>query len=208
MAASLDQHEDVRKWIARRAEVGWEVAVGELSETGDQFLIRTLARPGMQSTWASQPFDPPEPDSGYFARAGRAVATALVMFHPIAQRPHIATVVPAEDGPWWWVYVYPAPTRAGVWTRGGDMRFRVSADGRVITEARRLHDEISEYSVRTARSATSAPDGRSVVNGDAPEDTDVFHILQRRPALPELMTAGRYRYRIDVDGRITMLGAR
>jgi hypothetical protein len=208
MAASLDQHEDVRKWIARRAEVGWEVAVGELSETGDQFLIRTLARPGMQSTWASQPFDPPEPDSGYFARAGRAVATALVMFHPIAQRPHIATVVPAEDGPWWWVYVYPAPARAGVWTRGGDMRFRVSADGRVITEARRLHDEISEYSVRTARSATSAPDGRSVVNGDAPEDTDVFHILQRRPALPELMTAGRYRYRIDVDGRITMLGAR
>lgn len=86
------------------------------------------------------------------------------------------------------------------------MRFRVSADGRVITETRRLHEAITEYSVRSARMTASTPDGQSIVEGNAPEDTDVFHILQRRPALPELMTAGKYRYRIDVDGRISLLG--
>ena len=206
MTLPFSQQDGIRRLIARRSAEGWEVALGELSESGSEFLISTIATPGMQTTWASQVFDPPLPDTGYFARAARAIETALVMFHPVVRRPHIATVIPAEGGPWWWVYVYPAPLQEGVWPRGGDIRFRVSADGRVITETRRLHDDITEYSVRTARMTASTPDCHSIVKGNAPEDTDVFHILQRRPPLPELMTAGKYRYRIDVDGRITMLG--
>jgi hypothetical protein len=195
----------VRKLIARQTATGWEVALGELTESGNEFRVSTIATPGMQTTWASQVFDPPVADTGYFARAARAIETALVMFHPVARRPYIATAVPAEDGPWWWVYVYPSPLQEGVWPRGGDMRFRVSADGRVITESRRLHDEITEYSVRSARMTAVTADGLSILKGNVPEDTDVFHILQRRPALPELMTAGKHRYRIDVDGRITIL---
>jgi hypothetical protein len=208
MASSFGHQDGVRRLIARKTDRGWEVGVGQLSESGAEFLVSILATPGMQTTWALQPFDPPLPDTGYFARAGRAIETALVMFHPVVRRPHIATVLPASDGPWWWVYVYPSPLQEGVWPRGGDMRFRVSADGRVVTETRRLHEEITEYSVRNARMTASTADGQSIVSGNAPEDTDVFHILQRRPALPELMTAGKYRYRIDVDGRITMLGTR
>jgi hypothetical protein len=131
------------------------------------------------------------------------------MFRPNARRPYVAAAVPAGDGPWWWVYVYPAPARDGVWPRGGDMRFRVSADGRVITDSRRLHEAITEYSPRTARSASApAIDRKPIVAGNAPEDTDVFHVVQRRPALPELMTAGRFRYRIDVDGTIRLIGNR
>ena len=86
------------------------------------------------------------------------------------------------------------------------MRFRVSADGRAITETRRLHDSITEYSVRTPR--PPAPVEQPIDAGNAPEDTDVFHVLQRRPALPELMSVGRYRYRIDVDGTIRLLGTK
>ena len=67
------------------------------------------------------------------------------------------------------------------------MRFRVSDDGRVIMESRRLHDSITEYSVRTARPASALLGREPVVSGDTPEDTDVFHVLQRRPAIPELM---------------------
>ena len=85
------------------------------------------------------------------------------------------------------------------------MRFRVSSDGRVIIEARQLHDSITEYSVRTARPANALISRDPVVSGDTPEDTDVFHVLQRRPAIPELMFAGKYRYRIDVDGSIRLL---
>jgi len=205
---SLSLPEDhVRRLIVRRAVQGWVVATGQLAEDGREYLIEQLATPGIQaSRWASTLFDPPRPDTEYFASAARAIETALIMFRPVAPRPYIATAVPAEDGPSWWVYLYPAPARAGVWPRGGDMRFRVSADGRVMTESRRLHEAITEYSVRTARSA-SAPGAyrQPAVSGDAPEDTDVFHVLQRRPALPELMTAGRFRYRIDVDGSIRRL---
>jgi hypothetical protein len=166
-----------------------------------------LSTPGIQEgpQWASTWYEPAREDTGYFARAARAIETAVAMFHAAAERPYIATVVPAADGPWWWVYLYPAPSRPGVWPRGGDTRFRVSADGRIITESRHLHASIAEYTPRTARSGREA---EQETVSDAPEDTDVFHVVQRRPALPELMTAGRYRYRIDVNGTIRLLGSR
>jgi hypothetical protein len=196
----------IRRLIARHTEHGWEVAYGTLSSDESTYLITRLATPGIQIDWASSLFEPPRADTGYFARAARAIEASLTMFRPVEHRPHIATVIPADDGPWWLVYVYPAPIEAGVWPRGGDMRFRVSADGRIVTEARRLHETIAEYSVRTARSATTKPgDGQPPVSGNAPEDTDVFHIIQRRPALPELMKAGKYQYHIDVRGGIRLL---
>ena len=166
-----------------------------------------LAIPGIEDgpVWAATSFDPPEEDTGYFARAARAIETSVTMFRAAADRPYIATAVPAGDGPWWWVYLYPAPSRPGAWPRGGDRRFRVSADGRVITDSRHLHESITEYTPRTARSGGEVE--RETV-ADTPEDTDVFHVIQRRPALPELMTAGRFRYRIDVDGTIRLIGVR
>jgi len=209
LLASYVADTGVRQFIARRTVNGWEVAAGELSADHSSFLIAQLSTPGIQrNQWAATSFDPPRPDSGYYARAARAIATSLPMFRPAAPRAYMATTVPAADGQWW-VYLYPAPKGDGVWPRGGDMRFRVSADGRVITDARRLHEAITEYSAQTARSS-SAPvmDKQLLVTADTPEDTDVFHVLQRRPAMPELMSAGRFLYRIDVDGRILLLGSR
>ena len=202
--------DSIRRSIARRTNNGWEVAVGELSDDGATYLISRLATPGIQpDVWASSLFEPALPDTGYFARAARAIESSLIMFRPVEQRPYIAMVLPEDDGPSWHVYLYPAPTVDGIWPRGGDMRFRVSADGRIVTEARRLHETIAEYSVRTARSATTKPgDGQPAVSGNAPEDTDVFHVIQRRPALPELMTVGRFQYQIDVDGGIRLLNVR
>lgn len=197
----------VRRFIVRRTERGWEVVAGVLSAQRDTLFIAQLSTPGMQpDRWAASTFDPPRADTGYFLRAARAIETSLTMFRPAARRPYVATAVPDEAEPWWWVYVYPAPSRAGVWPRGGDMRFRVSADGRVITENRRLHQTITEYSARTARSGSDVTSGGlPLVSGVTPEDTDVFHVLQRRPALPELFSAGPFRYRIDVDGTIRLV---
>ena len=197
--------DSIRRLIVRHTDDGWEVASGGLSADGAAYLISEIATPGIQATWASTLFDTPEADTEYFANAARAIDASIAMFHRPEGRPYVATAVPADDGPWWLVYVYPSPTTAGSWPRGGDMRFRVSGDGRVIMESRRLHDSITEYSVRTARPASALLDRDPVVSGDAPEDTDVFHVLQRRPALPELMLAGKYRYRIDVDGSIRLL---
>ncbi len=203
---SLSLPEDgIRRLIARRTSIGWEVAAGSLAENGNVYLMTHLSTPGIEAgpQWASTWYDPPRSDTGYFARAARAIESAVTMFRRPADRPYIATAVPAADGPWWWVYLYPAPSRPGAWPRGGDMRFRVSADGRIITESRHLHQTIAEYTPRTARSGAEA---EQEVLSDTPEDTDVFHVVQRRPALPELMTAGRYRYRIDVNGTIRLIG--
>ena len=197
--------DSIRRLIVRRTDRGWEVASGVLSDDGAAYMVTEIATPGIQATWASTRFEPPQPDTSYFARAARAIETSITMFHRPSARPYIATAIPADDGPWWLVYLYPAPLLNGSWPRGGDTRFRVSADGRVITESRKLHESISEYNVRTARPASALFDRESMVSGDTPEDTDVFHILQRRPAIPELMLAGKYRYRIDVDGSIRLL---
>jgi len=197
--------DSIQRLITHKTDRGWEVAFGTISDDGIDFLLSELATPGIQATWATTPFEPPQASTDYFLRAARAIETAVAMFRRPAPRIYIATTVPAEDGPWWFVYLYPAPGEKGSWPRGGDMRFRVSADGRVITESRRLHEAITEYNVRTARPASALLDRQAPVSGDTPEDTDVFHVLQRRPAIPALMAAGKYRYRIDVDGSIRLL---
>ena len=197
--------DSIRRLIVRHSENGWEVASGVLSDSGATYHISEIATPGIQAAWASTLFDPPEVDTGYFANAARAIEASIAMFHRPEGRLYLATAIPADDGPWWLVYLYPSPTVIGTWPRGGDMRFRVSGDGRVIMESRRLHDSITEYNVRTARPASELLDRHPLVSGDTPEDTDVLHILQRRPAIPELMLAGKYRYRIDVDGSIRPL---
>src|SRR5215218_1980554 len=107
---ALSSREDgVRRLIARRTERGWEVALGALSSDESAFLITRLATPGMQTHWASSLFDPPRADTGYYARAARAIESSLTMFRPAERRPYIATVIPGADGPWWLVYIYPAP---------------------------------------------------------------------------------------------------
>jgi hypothetical protein len=94
--------DSIRRFIPRRTDRGWEVAAGTLSDDGSAYMISRLATPGIQpDVWASSLFDPALPDTGYFARAARAVESALTMFQPVEQRPYVATVLPADDGPWW-----------------------------------------------------------------------------------------------------------
>ena len=208
---SLSVAEDgIRRFIVRRTDRGFEVAVGRLSAKSDAFYVTQLAMPGIQpNKWASSLFEPAEPDTGYFVRAARAVEASIAMFLPSTRRPYAAMAIPADEGPWWWVYIYPSQIQAGLYPRGGDMRFKVSPDGRIVLEFRQLHDAIDEYSVRTARSSSvTKAESQLVVSGDAPEDTDVFHVVKRRPALPELVRGNHFQYRIDVDGSVRLLGAR
>ena len=195
--------DSIRRVIVRNTDHGWEVASGTLSDDRSAFLISEVAIPGIQEAWASTLYDPPDADTGYFASAARAIEVSIGAFVRPAPRLYVAMAVPDANG--WLVYVYPAPGENGSWPLGGDMRFRLSEDGRVITESRRLHESITEYSARTARPSSALLEREPQVSGDTPEDTDVFHVLQRRPAIPELMSAGKYRYRIDVDGTVRLL---
>jgi hypothetical protein len=37
---------------------------------------------------------------------------------------------------------------------------------------------------------------------DIPEDTDVFYVLARKPAVPEWIGTRNYVYRVEIDGTI------
>src|SRR5688572_3643699 len=83
IAASYLPVDGIRLLIPRRTDNGWEVADGTLSDDGSTYMISRLATPGIQpDVWASSLFDPVLPDTGYFARAARAIESSLTMFRP------------------------------------------------------------------------------------------------------------------------------
>ncbi len=101
------------------------------------------------------------------------------------------------------MYLYPAQVENGVYPLGGDVRYRISANGRRVLEKRQLHKSIIE--------STPARPGESVAGGyhvhvlsELPEDTDVLYVLTRSPQVPEVIMAGPFLYGIDVHGGITV----
>jgi hypothetical protein len=44
------------------------------------------------------------------------------------------------------------------------------------------------------------------VLADTPEDTDVFHVLARKPAVPEMILTKRYVFQVDPDGEARYVG--
>jgi len=194
-------------YLARRGADGrWEVVFGRSTAAGDTFHIsyRALQRAPGDTAFSASTVSPPSAETDYYARASRALNAGRREFER-PTRPYNAVVVPVDDTGDWYVYLVPAPTVAGVWPLGGDVRYRVSADGRTIIERRRLHNAVIEFD---ARAATAMPGKRleagshTAVLADRPEDTDVFYVLTREPRLPEYIVSRSYYFRIDVDGRI------
>jgi hypothetical protein len=201
----------ITRYIARETPKGWVVAFGRLTAARDTFLVAYEAvRTSMSGEFEGftvVSHATPVADTGYYMRASRAMDTAGVAFGPVRRSYNVAAL-PAPKGNWW-VYLVPAPTKAGVWPLGADERFLISADGRTILERRRLHNSVIEFSA----SRVQAPAGSTVASGvhtavlaEIPEDTDVFHVLSRTPQVPEYVMTDHFIYRIDLDGKITFLG--
>jgi hypothetical protein len=41
---------------------------------------------------------------------------------------------------------------------------------------------------------------------DTPEDSDVFHVLTRKPSVPEMVIAKQFVFQVDPEGSITYVG--
>jgi hypothetical protein len=192
-------------YVAVPTTDGWLVSFGRLDAARDAFVIAYQARE-RSGDYEARAFDPPVADVAGIRSAAVAMRTATAA-HPRVDRPYNAAVLPTGDGGWW-VYLYPAPTRAGVWPLGADTRYRVSADGRTVLERRRMHDAVIEYTAPTSprEGMTLEANYHTAVLDDVPEDTDVFHVLQRTPKVPELVVTQRFTYRIETDGRMRYLG--
>jgi hypothetical protein len=203
----------VQRYIAYHADSGWVVAFGRLSVTRDTFYVSSVAIPAVvngrrvDTLFTLETPATPGADTDYLVRAARAIDTATALFWPSA-RPYEAAVLPAADGSWW-VYVIPAANRAGVWPLGDDMRYRISADGRAILEARRMHVGVIEYDRTLRQEDTRFTAGvHNTLTSEVPEDTDVYHVLTRQPRVFEYVFTPRSLYMINEDGSIRFVLAR
>jgi len=195
----------ITHYIARQLPDGWHVVFGRLTATRDTFLVAYEARLTTgDSVFHAAALTPPRADTGYYARAARAIDTARAAFGPV-QRPYNVAVIPATLDEWW-VYMYPASTQQGVWPLGGDERFLVSEDGRQIRARRRMHRTIIEYAPKPGQHIRAYT--HVAVLDDVPEDTDVLAALSRTPRAPEYVVSDDYVYRIDVDGTVKLMGTR
>jgi hypothetical protein len=113
------------RYIAHKIDKRWVVAFGRLDEKGEKFLIAYEATQGDKpDVFSVKEITPPKEDTGFIYSAARAIDTSLKDFvehFEGEQRPYNVAALPAEKGQIW-VYLVPAPTRAGVWPLGGDVR--------------------------------------------------------------------------------------
>lgn len=184
----------------------WEVVFGRLSAKSDTFYIafRAVQRSAGSELFTTYEMRPPARDQGYFLLAARALYLSRSDFGR-KTRPYNASVVRVTGSEEWYVYFYPGLRDHNVWLNGGDIRYRVSADGRTITERRRLHNATLEFVAPPQKRDSSGQleaSFQTIVLDDRPEDTDVFHVLVRQPRVRGLFVSRSYYFMIDTTGRI------
>lgn len=193
-------------YIAKRENGRWIVAFGALNTDRSKFLVgyeaEQLAKP---KEFSVKKNDPAREDEGFYLFAARAMELASAEFGKV-NRPYDAAVLPVtgadakDQQGLLYVYFYPAQTKTGTYPLGGDARFLVSADGMKVIEKRQMHKTVLE--VAPVKGKKMVAGYHSHVLSDAPEDTDVLHVLQRDPPVPEMITTPHFVYEVASDGTI------
>ena len=198
--AAKPAEKSIARYIAKKTEDGWTVAFGRFNDKHDKFLIVYEASQGASPMeFNVKKHDPPKEDAGFFLVAAKAIETAVEDFRG-ENRPYNIAVLPAGSGQVY-VYLVPAQTEQGIFPLGGDARYLVSQDGAKIVEKRQLHVSIIEF--KTPPNMQNVEAGfHTAVLDDVPEDTDVFHVLSRKPSVPEWLATKKYVYKIEPDGTI------
>jgi len=189
-----------QRYLAHFENQQWKLVFGYLNPDKTKFLITYEATPGNKpQSFSVARDDPPKEDTGFYLYAARALEIALVEFGK-SSRPYNAAVLPAADSQLY-VYLYPAQLQAGIYPLGGDVRYLISAGGQKILEKRQLHKSIIEPGP-IPLNAKKASGYHTHILSDTPEDTDVLHVLQQDPHLPEMITTPHFVYEITADGSI------
>ncbi|HEY2496782.1 MAG TPA: hypothetical protein VGK24_06920 [Candidatus Angelobacter sp.] len=203
MATHPKQDSDSR-FVCRKADVTWTCVFGRL--TADKLLIDYEALQGASAKeFQVKHYEPPMEDTGFFFAAVKGMLLAGKDFQLTAEkRPYNPSVLPTPSGQFY-VYIVPAQTKKGIYPLGGDARYLVSADGNTVVEKRQLHKTILETDQQAPAGAKIVAGTHSHVLTDAPEDTDVFYVLTRKPLMPEYIGVGNKRsYVVETDGAIRL----
>jgi len=201
---ALSPPEDsITGYVARKTDKGWIVVYGRLSEKRDKYLIAyETVQSAKPEEFKVTKIDKPKEDTGFYLKAAKALETAKADFKG-TNRPYNFAVLPTKSDEFF-VYILPAQTDSNVFPLGGDTRYTISKDGAKILKKHQMHVSIIEFAV--------PPDVEKIETGyhtaildDAPEDSDVFHVLTRSPKISELVVTKKFVYQIAADGRIKYL---
>ena len=192
-------------YLARRVFGQWEVVFGRLSPEHDKFLIVYRASQGTtRSEFAAKKVEPPAEDRGFYLEAAKAIETATRDFGR-QQRPYNSYVLPTEDGRLY-VYLLPGQTTEGVYPLGGDVRYTITLDGSTIADKRQMHTAIIEKKAALPEGQNLAGGYHTHVLNKEVEDSDVYHVLTRKPSIPEYVgTPDKHVYEIETDGNIKLV---
>jgi len=200
----------IQQYIAKKTDRGWVVSFGRQDPKEGRFLAHYEAtqKPGKPEEFEVKERNPLQGGDAFLQAASRSIDATLKDFVKNFQgepRPYNVAVLPAEMGRLW-VYLMPAQTKVGVWPLGGDFRYLISADGGEIVAKRQLHKTILENEPLKDKDKAQVVGMHSHVLDDSPEDTDVFHVLVRNPAVPELVVTNQFVFQVDPDGSISYKG--
>jgi len=189
-------------YLAHKSGDKWEVAFGRMSPQGDAFLVVYRATQGASSEeFTAEKVDPPVRDRGFYFEAAQAFETTTENFGK-PERPYNRYVFPSENGQLY-VYFLPAQTKDGVYPLGGDVRYTLTLDGGTIVQKRQMHKTIIEKKDALQPGQELAGGYHTHVLNNDVEDSDVFHVLNRKPSVPELVgTPDKHIYEIATDGSI------
>jgi hypothetical protein len=195
-----------RYYIAKKGESGWVVVFGRLNQSQDKFLTVYEATQGIRPEFfTTKKYDPPLESIGFYLFAAKAFEAALKDLGPV-HRPYNAYAISSETGQLY-VYLLPASDKDGVYLLGGDARYTFSADGRTLIEKRQMHKAILEFNFNDKPSGMKKVEvGYHIhVLSNSPEDSDVFYVLSRKPAIPEYIgMQDKKIYVVHTDGTIVL----
>jgi hypothetical protein len=196
--------ENLGRYIARRTDAGWEVAFGRLNESRNAFLIVAMATQGKTlQEFVVKPFETLQRDTGFYLFAAKGIENTLKVFQGVNRQYNVA-VLPAPKNQLY-IYIVPAPTDKDLHPLGADVRFLVSADGSTIVEKRQLHKGIIPGGGPVPADSMVEGGYHNHVLSNVPEDTDVFHVLDRKPSIPEYIGTEIAVYAVNTDGTIKIV---
>jgi hypothetical protein len=190
--------------LPNKSDSGWTVSFGTLIDRGDTFNVayEAIEEKGSKK-YKVRKCKPGTGDKGVLLGEARATIAAFAAFPRKARKNNYA-ILPTDNHNFY-VYIYPAQAVADLFPFGDDIRFKISADGFKILEARRMHRSL----IQNKKPSLKNPPAMGVhiaVMADEPEDTDVMHVLVRKPSMGEMIATPHFVYKIETDGSIKYLG--
>lgn len=192
----------IKQYIAKKVNKLWHVAFGELKN--NEFYIYAKAIQDKKNVDKFHVKIKEEVDNKDFINEVHAFETAYNTFAKVNKidRPFNILIIPAQNNEIL-VYIVPAALKKDVYPLGGDYRYLISADGKTLKEEKQLHRGILEVSGKGKKFTRSF-----TILGNQPVDTDVYHVIIRKPRIPHFIMAlnKEWVYKIDESGNIKFLG--